>query len=63
MREVVPDVENCIVYVCGPGISKWDREAAKEQGEAPQARFLETVITDLLSLGVPNRRIKRESYG
>jgi len=63
IRELVPDVENCIVYVCGPGISKWDREAAKEQGEAPQARFLETVITDLLSLGVPNRRIKRESYG
>jgi ferredoxin-NADP reductase len=63
IREVVPEVESCIVYVCGPGISKWDREAAKERGEAPQARFLETVLTDLLSLGVPNARIKRESYG
>jgi 3-ketosteroid 9alpha-monooxygenase subunit B len=63
IRELVPEVESCIVYVCGPGISKWDREAAKEKGEAPQARFLETVLTDLLSLGVPNGRIKRESYG
>jgi len=63
IREVVPEVESCIVYVCGPGISKWDREAAKQKGEAPQARFLETVLTDLLSLGVPNARIKRESYG
>jgi ferredoxin-NADP reductase len=63
IRELVPDVERSIVYVCGPGISKWDREAAKEKGEAPAARFLETVLTDLLSLGVPNARIKRESYG
>ncbi len=63
IRELVPDLTSCIVYVCGPGISKWDREAAKEKGEAPQARFLETVLTDLLSIGVPNPRIKRESYG
>jgi ferredoxin-NADP reductase len=63
IRELVPDVESSIAYVCGPGISKWDREAAKEKGEAPQPRFLETVLTDLLSLGVPNARIKRESYG
>jgi len=63
MRELIPDVESCIVYVCGPGVSKWDREAAKEKGESPQPRFLETVITDLLAIGVPNRRIKRESYG
>jgi ferredoxin-NADP reductase len=63
IRELVPDVTSSIVYVCGPGISKWDREAAKEKGESPQPRFLETVLTDLLSLGVPNARIKRESYG
>jgi len=63
IRELIPDVERAIVYVCGPGISKWDREAAKEKGEPPQPRFLETVLTDLLSLGVPNARIKRESYG
>jgi 3-ketosteroid 9alpha-monooxygenase subunit B len=63
VRELVPDLTSCIVYVCGPGISKWDREAAKERGEPPQPRFLETVLTDLLSLGVPNPRIKRESYG
>jgi len=63
VRELVPDVESSIAYVCGPGISKFDREAAKEKGESPQPRFLETVLTDLLSLGVPNARIKRESYG
>jgi len=51
------------VYVCGPGISKWDHQVANEKGESPQPRFLETVLTDLLSLGMPNARIKRESYG
>ena len=63
IRELVPDLDSCIVYVCGPGISKWDREAAKQKGEPPTPRFLETVLTDLLSLGVANARIKRESYG
>jgi len=63
IRELVPDLASAIVYVCGPGISKWDHQVAKEKGESPQPRFLETVLTDLLSLGMPNARIKRESYG
>jgi len=63
LQDLVPDVSSCIVYVCGPGISKWDREAAKERGDAPVPRFLESVLADLKTLGVPNARIKRESYG
>ena len=63
VRELVPDLDAAIVYVCGPGVSKWDVQAAKEKGEAPTPRFLETVLMDLLELGVPNARIKRESYG
>ena len=63
IRELVPDLASSIVYVCGPGISKWDLQVAKEKGESAQPRFLETVLTDLLSLGMPNARIKRESYG
>ena len=63
LRELIPDLDSCVIYVCGPGISKFDREAAKEKGEQPQPRFLESVLADLKSLGVPNARIKRESYG
>lgn len=63
ISDVVPDLATCIVYVCGPGISKWDRDEAKAKGLPPQPRFLETVLTDLLGLGVANSRIKRESYG
>jgi 3-ketosteroid 9alpha-monooxygenase subunit B len=63
IREAVPDLDRSIVYVCGPGISKWDREAARETGDQPAPRFLESVLADLKALNVPNARIKRESYG
>ena len=63
LRELVPDLDSCIIYVCGPGSSQWDRIAAREKGEQPAPRFLESVLSDLKSLGVPNARIKRESYG
>jgi ferredoxin-NADP reductase len=63
LREVIPEGSECLVYVCGPGISKWDRDAAKAAGNQPTPRFLESVLADLKDLGVPNSRIKREFYG
>ena len=55
--------EECLVYVCGPGVSKFDLAAAKEAGSPPPVRFLESVLADLKALGVPDKRIKREFYG
>ena len=63
LRETIPQPAECYVYVCGPGISKFDVAAAKEKGEQPQPRFLESVLADLAAIGVPNERIKREFYG
>ncbi len=63
LRQAIPDPTGCLVYVCGPGISKWDLAAAKEAGTPPPPRFLESVLGDLASLGVPATRIKREFYG
>ncbi len=63
LREAIPDPTGSVVYVCGPGISHWDVVAAKAAGTKPQARFLETVLDQLASIGVANDRIKRESYG
>ena len=63
LREAIPDPTGCLVYVCGPGISKWDLAAAKEAGTPPPPRFLESVLGDLEALGVPDTRIKREFYG
>jgi ferredoxin-NADP reductase len=63
LREMIPDPTGCVVYLCGPGISKYDREAAREAGTTPQPRFIETTLANLKAIGVPDNRIKRESYG
>jgi 3-ketosteroid 9alpha-monooxygenase subunit B len=63
LREAIDDPAACLVYVCGPGVSKFDLAAAKEAGTAPPKRFLESVLSDLKELGVPDKRIKREFYG
>jgi 3-ketosteroid 9alpha-monooxygenase subunit B len=63
LREAIPNPSECLVYVCGPGISKWDVTQAAETGTKPQPRFLETTLATLTELGVPPKRIKREFYG
>ena len=63
LQELMPEPAACDVYVCGPGISKWDLAAAKAAGQEAQPRFLESVLADLAALGVPAARIKREFYG
>ena len=34
IRELIPDLDTSIIYVCGPGISKWDRDVAKARARA-----------------------------
>jgi ferredoxin-NADP reductase len=63
LREVIPSPTECLVYVCGPGITKWDIEAAAQAGTKPQPKFLESVVAGLTALGVPAKRITREFYG
>ncbi len=63
LTELIPDPTACLVYLCGPGISKFDREAAKEQETVPQPRFIEAALASLRAIGVPDKRINRESYG
>jgi 3-ketosteroid 9alpha-monooxygenase subunit B len=63
LRECIPDPTAVAVFCCGPGITKYDREAAKQRGEEPAPRFLETSLDLLKKIGVPNDRIHRESYG
>ena len=63
LREAIPRPGECLVYVCGPGISKFDIAAAKETGTTPSPRFLESALADLKQLGVPDKRIRRECCG
>ena len=63
IREFIPDPTAVEVFACGPGITRFDRLAAKERGEEPQPRFLESVLEALENIGVPDERVHRESYG
>ena len=40
LREAIGNPEECLVYVCGPGVSKFDLAAAKEAGSPPPVGFL-----------------------
>ena len=63
LKDAVPDWSACHVYTCGPGITKWDRQLAKEKNTTPAPRFLESTLAALGELGVSKDRIHRESYG
>lgn len=63
LKESIPDPSAVEVFACGPGITRFDRQAAKESGEEPTPRFLESAVEALLEIGVPKARIHRESYG
>lgn len=63
LRKYIPDPTAVNVFCCGPGITKYDREAAKARGETPTPRFLESALDLIHKLGVPNEKIHRESYG
>ena len=63
LREFIPDPAAALVYVCGPGVSKWEATAAAQAGTSVAPRFLETVLSELDAIGIPKPRIKREFYG
>lgn len=63
LRQHVPDPSAAHVFTCGPGIGKFERQAAREKGEEPQPRFLETVLAGLKAIGVPRAHVHHEMYG
>lgn len=62
LREHILDPTAVEVFT-GPGIGKFERLAAKEKGEEPKPRFLETALDALEAIGVPDEKVHRESYG
>jgi len=63
LRELIPDPSACLVYACGPAVGPLEKAQARERGEEPTPRFLESAVAALREVGVPADRIKRESYG
>jgi ferredoxin-NADP reductase len=62
VEEMVPDLSRAEFYVCGAGITKWDRLKAKERGTEPSPLFLEGVLSILDELGVDSDRLHKESW-
>jgi ferredoxin-NADP reductase len=62
-HELIPSPSSCVVYACGPANGPWEKKRAKAEGKPLTPRFLETAMAFLRELGVPDQRIKRESYG
>jgi 3-ketosteroid 9alpha-monooxygenase subunit B len=62
VEAMVPDLSRAEFYVCGAGITKWDRLRAKERGTEPSPLFLEGVLSILDDLGVDSDRLHKESW-
>ena len=62
IEEMVPDFDRAELFICGSGITKWDRLAAKERGTEPAPKFLESVLAMLEEIGVDSDRIHKESW-
>jgi 3-ketosteroid 9alpha-monooxygenase subunit B len=63
LRDAVHDWSRCEIFTCGPAITKYERQAARDRGETAAPRFLESTLAALAELGVSKAQIHRESYG
>jgi len=63
LKESVPSALDCHFFVCGPAVSTFERAASKEKGIDPTPRFLESVLSNLKTLGVQRDQMTYESYG
>ncbi len=57
------DREKIRVYMCGPAITRWERQRAKAEGIEAPPRFIETMLAELDRLNVPKDRIEKEAFG
>jgi ferredoxin-NADP reductase len=63
LRALIPEPTAARVYACGPAVGAHERAAARARGEEPKPRFMESVLSALREVGVPDDRVVRESYG
>ena len=63
LHEMAPDPSAVLAYSCGPGITPYERKAAKAKGEQPAPRFVENMVASLQEHGLHKTQIKQESWG
>ena len=63
LREIAPDPSSVLAYSCGPGITPYERRAARAKGETPEPRFVENMVALLQEHGLDKKQIRQESWG
>ena len=63
LREVAPNPSKVMAYSCGPGITPYERRAARAKGETPEPRFVENMVALLQEHGLDKKQIRQESWG
>ena len=63
LREVAPGPSKVMAYSCGPGITPYERRAARAKGETPEPRFVENMVALLQGHGLDKKQIRQESWG
>ena len=63
LLEVAPDPSSVLAYSCGPGITPYERRAARAKGETPEPRFVENMVALLQEHGLDKKQIRQESWG
>ena len=62
LREVIVDPSSTAAFICGPGISSYEKKAAKEKGTELNPRFLETMLQFAEEIGLTKEMIKKETW-
>jgi ferredoxin-NADP reductase len=63
ISENVKKRETTAVFICGPDHTIQHRKIAKGKGEELKSSFMSSVLLFLEEIGIPKKRIKKESYG
>jgi ferredoxin-NADP reductase len=63
IERFVPEPQSARFFVCGPAVTRYERQAARNAAEKPAPRFMESTLRALGNLGVTRAQVTRESYG
>ncbi len=63
LEQIIPDPSNVFAFSCGPGITPYERKAARQRGEEPTPRFVENMVELLYRHGLDKKQVKQESWG
>ena len=62
LREMIKEPSSTAAFICGPGITSYEKKAAKETGLELVPRFLETMLQFAEEVGIPKGMIKKETW-